>query len=67
MQPAFLVKNIYRKSIDRIEETRTIRIIGKNVDDLELQKIAEVVRETTGSGYRKWFKNPFKKSKISRQ
>jgi biotin operon repressor len=58
--------NIYSKSIKRLEETRTIRIIGKNVDDLELQKIAEVVREATESSYRKWFKNPFKKSNIAK-
>jgi biotin operon repressor len=57
--------NIYRKSIDRLEETRTIRIIGKNVDDLELQKIAEVVKEATESSYKNWFRNPFKKSKKS--
>ena len=55
--------NIFKQSLDALEETRTIRIIGKNVDDLNLQKVSELVKEATESSYKVKLKNIFKKSK----
>jgi DNA-binding Lrp family transcriptional regulator len=57
--------NIFKKSLDALEETRTIRIIGKNVDDLDLQKVSELVKEASESSYKVKLKNIFKKSKKS--
>lgn len=55
--------NIFKQSLDALEETRTIRIIGKNVDALDLQKISELVKEATESSYKVKLRNIFKKSK----
>lgn len=54
--------NIFKISLDVLEETRTIRVIGKNVDDLSLQKISELVKEATESSYKIKLKNLFKKA-----
>jgi DNA-binding Lrp family transcriptional regulator len=54
--------NIFKQSLDALEETRTIRITGKNVDDLNLQRISELVKEATESSYKVKLKNIFKKS-----
>ena len=54
--------NIFKQSLDALEETRTIRITGKNVDDLNLQKISELVKEATESSYKIKLKNLFKKA-----
>jgi hypothetical protein len=53
--------NIFKISLDVLEETRTIRVIDKNVDDLNLQKISELVKEATESSYKVKLKNLFKK------
>jgi hypothetical protein len=55
--------NVFNTSVEMLEETRTTRIICKNVDDFELRKIKEAVKEATDSSYKSWFKNPFKKQK----
>jgi hypothetical protein len=55
--------NIFKQSVDALEETRTIRIIGKNVDALDLQKISELVKEATESSYKVKLRSIFKKSK----
>lgn len=38
-------ENIFKISLDKLEETRTIRIIGKNVDDLDLKKISDLIQQ----------------------
>jgi hypothetical protein len=48
---------------DKLEETRTIRIIGRNVDQLDLQKVSELVKQATENSYKAKFKNLFTKPK----
>jgi len=55
--------NIFKQSLDALEETRTIRVTGKNVDVLDLQKISELVKEATESSYKVKLRNIFKKPK----
>jgi hypothetical protein len=54
--------NTVRILLDKLEETRTIRITGKNVDELDLQKISELVKDATESSYKIKLKNLFKKA-----
>jgi hypothetical protein len=58
--------SVFQTSIEMLEETRTTRIICKNVNDFGLRKISETVKEATDSSYKSWFKNPFKKVKKSK-
>jgi tRNA pseudouridine-54 N-methylase len=37
--------NIYRTILDKYNDTRTIRIKGKNVDDLDLEKTANLIQQ----------------------
>jgi AcrR family transcriptional regulator len=37
--------NVYRVSLDKLKETRTIRIKGKNVDDIDLEKLGNLIQE----------------------
>jgi len=57
--------NAFQISIDMLEETRTTRIICKNVDEFELKKISDAVKKATEKSYKSWFKNPFKQPKKS--
>jgi hypothetical protein len=54
--------NIFQISLDVLEETRTIRVIGKNVDDLDLDKISGLIQQATESSYKAKFRKLFKKS-----
>jgi hypothetical protein len=57
-----LVKT-HRTFIEMFNETRTIRIRGKNVDDLDLEKLDELIQKTTNKGYRFNLRGLFKGSK----
>ena len=37
--------NAFKTSLQKLKETRTIRITGKNVDDLDLEKVATLIQE----------------------
>jgi hypothetical protein len=37
--------NIFKTSLQKLKETRTIRITGKNVDELDLEKAANLIRQ----------------------
>ena len=37
--------NLYRVCLEKLRETRTIRIKGKNVDDLDLEKIGNLIQQ----------------------
>jgi hypothetical protein len=41
------VAAIPRTLIEKFNETRTIRVKGKNVDDIDLEKIGNLIREST--------------------
>ncbi len=53
--------SIYRTVLEKLNETRIIRIKGKNVDDLDLQKAANLIQEANAQSskfnLRKLFKN----------
>jgi predicted transcriptional regulator len=53
--------NIFKISLEVLEETRTIRVIGKNVDDLDLEKISGLIQQATESSYKAKFRKLFKK------
>jgi DeoR/GlpR family transcriptional regulator of sugar metabolism len=49
--------------LEKFDEARTIRIKGKNIDDLELQKIDNLIREATARSSRFNLKGLFKNLK----
>jgi len=57
--------NIFKISLDKLKETRTIRIKGKNVDDLELEKLAELIKQANERSSKLNLKGIFKKLKKS--
>jgi hypothetical protein len=52
--------NIFKISLDRLKETRTIRIRGKNVDHLDLEKVASLIRQANESSFRASLRGVFK-------
>jgi hypothetical protein len=53
--------NVYRTFLEKFNETRTIRIKGKNVDDLNLERIGNMVLESTKKSSKFDFKKILKK------
>jgi len=39
------IASVYRVSLEKLRETRTIRVKGKNVDDLDLEKIGNLIQQ----------------------
>lgn len=60
------VADIYRSILEKIRETRTITIKGKNVDDLDLDKIQNLILQANQEGSKINFKALLKKLKKSR-
>jgi biotin operon repressor len=54
--------NLYRIALEKLKETRTIKIKGKNVDDLDLEKMGNLVQqaieESSRFNFRRLLKNP---------
>ena len=59
-------ENAYRISLNKLRETRTIRIKGKNVDDIDLQKIGNLIQQANEKSPIAYLKGLFKGSKKSR-
>ena len=57
--------NITRTIVEKFNETRTIRIKGKNVDDLDLEKMAKLIQQATKKSSRFSLRDLFKGSKKS--
>ena len=57
--------NLYRISLEKFRETRTIRIKGKNVDDLDLEKVGSLVKQANEKSSKANLKNLFKSLKRS--
>jgi predicted transcriptional regulator len=38
-------KSLYRISLEKLKETRTIKITGKNVDDIDLEKLGKLIQQ----------------------
>ena len=58
--------NLYRISLEKLRETRTIRVKGKNVDDLDLQKIANLIQQANEKSSLLNFRGLFKSLKRPR-
>jgi biotin operon repressor len=54
-----------RIMLEKLRETRTIRIKGKNVDDLDLQKLGNLIQQANEKSSKINFKGLFKKLKRS--
>ena len=55
-----------RICLEKLKETRTIRIKGKNVDDLDLQKLGNLIQQANGKSSKFSLKGLFKNLKRSR-
>ena len=44
--------NLYRISLEKLKETRTIRIKGKNVDDLDLEKLGNLIQQANEKSFK---------------
>ena len=58
--------NIFKISLEKLKETRTIRIKGKNVDDLEMEKLAELIKQANERSSKISLKGLFRSFKKSR-
>jgi hypothetical protein len=58
-------ENAYRIVLEKLNETRTIKIKGKNVDDLDLEKVGNLLQQATKRSSKFNFKGLFKGLKKS--
>jgi hypothetical protein len=58
--------NAYRISLEKFKETRTIRIKGKNVDDLDLEKLGNLIQQANEKSSIAYLRGLFKSLKRSR-
>jgi hypothetical protein len=58
--------DVYRTMQQKIKETRTITIKGKNVDDLDLEKVGKLIQQANEKGSKLNFRGLFKSLKRSR-
>jgi sugar-specific transcriptional regulator TrmB len=56
-------ENLYRISLNKLRETRTIRITGKNVEDLDLEKLGNLVQQANKRSSKVDFSSLFKNLK----
>ena len=59
-------KGIYRILLEKFRETRTIRIKGKNVDDLDLEKLGNLIQQANKKSSKVNLRGLFKSLKKSR-
>jgi len=57
--------NIYRIFLEKFRETRTIKIKGKNVDDLDLEKLGNLIQQANEKSSKVNLRGLFKKLKRS--
>ena len=60
------IADIYRTILEKVRETRTIKIKGKNVDDLDLEKVQNLILQANNKGSKVNLKGFLKKLKRSR-
>jgi len=58
--------NIYRILLEKFRETRTIRIKGKNVDDLYLEKLGDLIKQANEKSHKINLRSMFKSLKKPR-
>jgi predicted DNA-binding transcriptional regulator len=56
---------IYRTLLEKLRETRTVKIKGKNVDDLDLEKLSNLIHQANEKSSKVSLKGLFKKLKRS--
>jgi len=59
--------NIFKTSLEKLKETRTIRITGKNVDDLDMEKIGNLIQQANQKSSLFDFKGLFKKFRMPKR
>jgi hypothetical protein len=59
-------ENAYRISLNKLRETRTIKIRGKNVDDIDLEKIANLIQQANENSSLAYLRGLFKGFKRSK-
>jgi hypothetical protein len=57
--------SLFNISLEKFKETRIIRIRGKNVDNLEMEKLAELIKQANERGSKINLKRLFRKFKKS--
>jgi len=60
------VAEIFKILLEKLRETRTIRIKGKNVDDLDLEKLGNLIQQANKKRFKVNLKGLFKSLKKSR-
>ncbi|RLI39708.1 hypothetical protein DRO69_13950 [Candidatus Bathyarchaeota archaeon] len=55
--------NVYRICLEKLKETRTIRIKGKNVDDLDLEKLGTLIQQANEKSFKVSLRGLFKSLK----
>jgi IS30 family transposase len=58
--------SLYRICLEKLRETRTIKIKGKNVDDLDLEKLGNLIQQANEKSSKVNFRGLFKSLKRSR-
>jgi DNA-binding transcriptional MocR family regulator len=58
-----ITAKIYRITLEKIRETRTIKIKGKNVDDLDLEKLGNLIQQASEKSISANFRGLFKSLK----
>jgi DNA-binding MarR family transcriptional regulator len=43
--------NVFKISLEKLKETRTIKIKGKNVDDLDLEKVVDLIKQANEKSF----------------
>jgi hypothetical protein len=43
--------NVFKISLEKLKETRTIKIKGKNVDDLDIEKVATLIKQANEKSF----------------
>jgi len=64
--PKRKTKGIYRILLEKFRETRTIKIKGKNVDDLDLEKLGNLIQQANKKSSKVNLRSLFKSLKKSR-
>lgn len=59
-------ESIYKTMLEKLRETRTIKITGKNVDDLDLEKVANLIQQANEKSFSFNLKRVFKSLRKSR-
>jgi DNA-binding CsgD family transcriptional regulator len=63
----FGTSKMYKIPLQKLKETRTIRITGKNVDDIDLQKLGNLIQQATKKSSLFTFRGLFRSFKRAKE